>query len=140
MQLGASIDFQVKLRRLGSCGIGFKLGDFVFAVTHPHVPAGDELEVVVDQLRQALPQRPGTVGQFQLPKETPLAPDVAEVHAAGVLTDLVALQQDHRLPASAQKKRRRRAHQAAADNHHIGFLYRHGDTSSVSIESGLTGA
>src|SRR5471030_99145 len=140
MQLSAAIDFQVELRRLRCCRIRLKLSDFVFAITHAHVPAGDEFEVIVDQFRQALPQRPGTVGQFQLPQIATLTPDVAEVHAAGVLTDLVTFQQDHRLPATTQEKRCRRAHQAAADNHHIGFLNGHGETSSVSIERGLTGA
>ncbi|MNC67627.1 hypothetical protein D3C75_1181370 [compost metagenome] len=48
-------DFQVQLLRFGGVGIGLQFGDLVFAVTHPHMPAGDELEVVVDQLRQTLP-------------------------------------------------------------------------------------
>lgn len=122
VQLGATIDLQIQLRRLGRCRIGFQFGNFILAVTHAHVPAGDELEVVVDQLWQAFPQRPGTVGQFQLTEEAPLPPDVAEIDAAGVLTNLVALQQNHRLPALAQEKRRRRAHQAAANNHYIGFV------------------
>ncbi|MNN99604.1 hypothetical protein D3C76_1799140 [compost metagenome] len=55
MQLAAAIDLQVQLRRFGGGRISLKLRDLILAITHAHVPAGDELQVVVDQLRQTLP-------------------------------------------------------------------------------------
>ncbi|MNN72898.1 hypothetical protein D3C81_1889750 [compost metagenome] len=55
MQLVATKDLQVQLLRLGSICVGLQLGDLVFAVTHPHMPASDEFQVIVDQLRQTLP-------------------------------------------------------------------------------------
>lgn len=73
-------------------------------------------------------------------EKTALATHVAKVHPAGILADLVTLQEYHRLTTLAQEKRRGSAHQAAPDNQYIGLLRDHDDTSSVSIERGLTGA
>lgn len=67
------------------------------------MPAGDEFKVVVDQFRQAFPQRPRTIRQLQLPQVASLAAHVAEVDAAGVLADLVTFQQRDRTTAPPQE-------------------------------------
>ncbi|MNO95539.1 hypothetical protein D3C76_871840 [compost metagenome] len=55
VQLVATKDLQVQLLRLRSVCVGLQLGDLVFAVTHPHMPAGDEFQVIVNQFWQTLP-------------------------------------------------------------------------------------
>ncbi len=99
----AGDDLQVQLPRLGCGGVGFKLGDFVLAITDAHVAAGDEFQVIADQLGKPFPQSVRAIGQFQLAEESPLASHVAEIHATGVLADQVAFQQGHRVPTLAQE-------------------------------------
>ncbi len=100
-----AVDFQVQLTSFRGCCVGFQLGDFVLAIADAHVAAGEEFQVFTDQLRQPLPKGSGAVGEFQLTEMPTLTAHVAEVHAAGILADHVALQQRHRLAALAQKER-----------------------------------
>ncbi|GAB0062543.1 hypothetical protein IBA8401_35730 [Pseudomonas syringae] len=107
MQSLAGKDLQIQLAGFRGGGIGFQFGNFVFAIANAHVPAGNEFQVFTDQLRQALPQCPRAIGQFQLAKKSSLTAHVAEIHAAGILADLVTLQQGDRTAVLAQKKTRR---------------------------------
>ncbi|MNY74248.1 hypothetical protein D3C86_2132320 [compost metagenome] len=51
MQLSTAIDFQIQFPRFGGSRIGLQLSDMLLAVAHSHLTAGDELQIVVDQLR-----------------------------------------------------------------------------------------
>ncbi|MNG19689.1 hypothetical protein D3C84_1038760 [compost metagenome] len=55
MQGLARDDLQIQFAGFRGGGVGFQFGDLVLAVTDAHMAAGDELEVVVDQLRQSFP-------------------------------------------------------------------------------------
>ncbi|MDT4822279.1 hypothetical protein FQZ97_554760 [compost metagenome] len=55
VQLSTAIDFQIQFPSFRSSRVGLQLGDLLLVVAHTHLTAGDEFQIVVDQLRQALP-------------------------------------------------------------------------------------
>ena len=75
----------------------------------------------------------------KLGQEAALPAHIAEIRAARMLADEIALEEDDRAATLRKKEGGRGAHQAAADDHHIGASRAHA-AGSVASGSGLTGA